>query len=529
MLALLSFCLSAGLTALARRIAPKLGFVDRPDDGHKGHAKPTPLLGGVAMYLSLATVVTFAWLSGTSPISSQPDGISSLVLLLCTAGAICGLGLYDDRRGLRARHKFLWQIVIISPYAVLATSIESIGLLGLHLHLGWAGLGFVVFWLVACTNVINLADGMDGLAGSISLVALATIGILSGWSAGEAVALFSYTVCGAIAGFLLHNWPPSKIFMGDAGSLTLGFLVGGLSCEAAVKQATTFTLAVPLVLISIPIFDTTVAIVRRKLMGRGIGTGDRHHFHHRLLHRGLRPRQALFALVTLCLIMALAVLASVRFDADWIAVGVCAATLGLLVAAKIFGHRELALFWQHIVAAGVLILDTSHVYRSRIAVVRQDDEEDGKQADACERRWEIVCNRLRSMGGRHAEFSCSSPDGEPRNLPERRFEFADSSPGSVRWEFRYSTFRDDQRRASVRVVGEGASNLNRQRFDDLFRLLAAFCQIDSIDSESVSLIADLRTSQEIAGANDAAEKTILSMKQQPAPTANQEFAGRRAA
>ena len=146
----------------------------------------------------------------------------------------------------------------------------------------------------------GLADGMDGLAGSISLIVTSAFGLLA-WQAGQAeVATFACVVVGALLGFLIFNWPPAKIFMGDAGSMTLGFLVGALAMRFSPQQAVAFTLVAPTVLFSVPIFDTAMAILRRKLTGRGIGQADRSHLHHRLQDRGLSRLQTLLLIGSIC-------------------------------------------------------------------------------------------------------------------------------------------------------------------------------------------------------------------------------------
>src|SRR5262249_3417259 len=151
----------------------------------------------------------------------------------------------------------------------------SVGLFGWEMSLGPLGGPVTVLWLVACANVVNLIDGLDGLAGSIGLVILTTIAVLFAIQGFREEAILTTVIAGGIIGFLCHNWPPARIFMGDAGSMTIGFLAGALSIQASSKTATTFTLAVPVVLMSVPLFDTAMAILRRKLTGRSIGEGDR--------------------------------------------------------------------------------------------------------------------------------------------------------------------------------------------------------------------------------------------------------------
>ena len=131
----------------------------------------------------------------------------------------------------------------------------------------------ILLWLVSCTNFVNLVDGLDGLASTVCLIVALTVAALAWWNQVVEVCLVAVILSGALVGFLLFNWPPARIFLGDSGSLPLGFLIGALSLEASVKKAAGLTLAVPVVLLSIPMFDTSMAILRRKLNG-GRDEGD---------------------------------------------------------------------------------------------------------------------------------------------------------------------------------------------------------------------------------------------------------------
>jgi UDP-GlcNAc:undecaprenyl-phosphate GlcNAc-1-phosphate transferase len=339
---------SYGLAWLAIRVAPALGLLDRPDGQRKQHQKPTPLMGGVAIYLALllSALCTY-WLH---PQRLPPDAPAraTIVMLLVSGGMFCLLGLVDDRWEIGARNKFLWQIAASVPFAVWGRSIDAVQFLQWHLPLGFCAIPFTVLWLVAFSNVINLIDGLDGLAGTIGLLVSLTIAVLAGICGHGVVAVLALLVAGSLAGFLGHNWPPARIFMGDSGSLTVGFLIGALSIESWLKQAAGFTLIVPLVLVSIPMFDTAMAIVRRKLTGRSVGHADRGHIHHRLQDRGLTPLQVLLTLAGLCLAMALVAIASVVVDSQWLAAGLCLSVLLLLIIGRVFGHHEVRLISQYL-------------------------------------------------------------------------------------------------------------------------------------------------------------------------------------
>ncbi|MDA1018424.1 MAG: MraY family glycosyltransferase, partial [Planctomycetota bacterium] len=340
--------LSALITCLAIRVAPRIGFVDCPDGGRKRHRQPIPVLGGLAVLVALLVGVFLLPATSPSPETELIQSRQFVIAFAVAATLLCGLGLIDDRYGMRARYKFAGQVVAILPFAVWGCSVESLNILGLGIHLGpTIGIVFAMLWLVSCTNAVNLIDGLDGLAGSIGVIAAITIGfnaVLTGqWQAAALAFVFAASICG----FLIFNWPPARIFFGDSGSMTIGFVVGALALGASVKKATGFALVVPLVLVSVPAFDTLMAILRRKLNGRSLGEPDRRHFHHRLKDRGLSDRAVLLLIASVCLGMAACAVVATYFKNDWIAVAGCVGILSLLMVARIFGHEEARLAVRH--------------------------------------------------------------------------------------------------------------------------------------------------------------------------------------
>lgn len=340
---LLSAILAYFLTWAARIVAPRIGLCDRPDGKRKRHVKSTPLMGGMAIYLALLAVTGGFWLFGEESLHRGQQSDRTWLALLASAGLTCLVGLWDDKFNMQARQKTFCQILACIPFVFWGPVVESVSLMGFELHLGAGGVVFTFLWLFSCSTVVNLADGMDGLAGTIGLIATIALAVLSAIMGQYAVMLVSMVVAGSLVGFLMHNWPPAKIFMGDSGSLTVGFLVGALSILSSTKQATGFTLIAPLVLISLPIFDTTMAILRRMLTGKGICAGDHAHIHHHLQERGLTRLQALLVLSAICVAMAVAAVLSARLQSDAIGALACLSILAALVAGRVFGHYEAGL------------------------------------------------------------------------------------------------------------------------------------------------------------------------------------------
>ncbi|MCA9207070.1 MAG: undecaprenyl/decaprenyl-phosphate alpha-N-acetylglucosaminyl 1-phosphate transferase [Planctomycetales bacterium] len=458
------------LTWAARRWAPVIGFVDRPDATRKLHGREVPLLGGAAVLGGILLTILAAYLFNRPQLGEPRQAISELVPILISAVAFCVLGLFDDRVGMRARTKFLGQILCSLPFALLGAQVESIELLGNHLSFeGW-GWVFTLFWLVACSNVVNLIDGMDGLASSIGMIAALSLSAATFLTGRLEVALLGLVLAGSLAGFLAHNWPPAKIFLGDAGSLTIGFLLGAIAIQGAMKQTTGFTLAVPLVIISVPVFDTLMAILRRKLSGRGIGEADRCHIHHRLQDRGLNRRQALIVIVSLSSAMAASAVAAVYFDHDWIAICSCVAICCGLIAGRVFGHYETRLFFGHLHEMTGLVLDTSRQLPTRLLAARVkyvDRQEHGNL-------WDDACERVAKMGATQLRFVCR--DAATDQVMTRKTWNAgrEESSSDVVWHFRLCSLRDDQSQVSMEVDGAG-SQMSNQRLDGLYRLLLYFC------------------------------------------------------
>lgn len=303
------------------RFAQHLGCFDPPGE-RKVHREPIPRLGGVAIACGLALALGAIEL--LSPGAIAP-GSAPLRGLLAGASVVFLLGLADDLRPLPARLK-------LGVQAIAAAMAIGLGLPGASAWPMWA-MPLAWVWLVGVTNAINLVDGLDGLAGTLSLVAAAALALLA-WSAGlTASGLLAVAVLGALAGFLRYNWHPARIFMGDSGSLLLGFSLAALSL-VWLSEAPQPALLTPLLLLGVPLLDTAMAMVRRARARRPIFAPDRAHLHHRLLASGGCQRRAV---VTLGAAAALGAGAALRLEGLPAGVPVIGAALVLL----------LALLWSH--------------------------------------------------------------------------------------------------------------------------------------------------------------------------------------
>ncbi len=269
-------------TPAMRSLALRFGMLAKPSR-RSVHSKPTPYLGGVAIYLAFA-LSTFLFLGVDRP---------EVMGLFIGGFLMVALGTLDDLRPLSPKVKLLGQVVcaaVVTGFGVQVAWVTNP--FGGMFHIGALAVPVTVLWIVAVTNVVNLIDGLDGLAAGISSIAALTL-LFVALRAGQAhVVLLTAALAGSSLGFLPYNFNPAKIFMGDAGSMFLGFALGAVAVEGTLKTVTLAALSVAILALGLPIFDTSFAIVRRVLKGRPFHQADREHIHHRLLRLGLNQRQA---------------------------------------------------------------------------------------------------------------------------------------------------------------------------------------------------------------------------------------------
>jgi UDP-GlcNAc:undecaprenyl-phosphate GlcNAc-1-phosphate transferase len=306
------------------------------------HAQATPVAGGIAL-LASATLVLAALLSVPGVAALFLPCATAMRGLLLGAVLICAVGVTDDFRGLRGRHKLLGQVLAAGIVIGHGVRIEAVHLFSWRLEMGWLAVPFTLFWLLGAINSLNLLDGMDGLLGSVGTIVSLAIAALAAWHGHWAAACVAATLAGVLLGFLRYNFPPASIFLGDAGSMLIGLVIGVLAIQSSLKGPATVALAAPTALLILPIFDTTAAILRRRLTGRSIYSTDRGHLHHCLLRSGLSRRRALAIVASLCLLTVLGVLGSIASQNEALALLSAAAVVAVLVLTRLFGHAEMML------------------------------------------------------------------------------------------------------------------------------------------------------------------------------------------
>ena len=272
-----------GVTRLARRMA----VLDRPG-GYKGHTVPMPLLGGVGVAVgAVAAILPLLRLANRSDLVRLAAlGLGAAIILLA--------GLLDDVRGLGPRYKFIWQVGAASSAGVCLVA------LGVHLDLflEWPPLPIsllTALWIVAITNAINFLDNMDGLCAGVGVIGAGALAALNAHQGEPLVALAAAALGGACLGFLPHNWPRARVFLGDAGAMFIGFLLAALSVMGVYTRgarAPVLAVLAPLCVLGLPVLDAVLVVILRMRDHRAPWIGDRRHISHRLVRRGLRPATA---------------------------------------------------------------------------------------------------------------------------------------------------------------------------------------------------------------------------------------------
>ncbi|MCH8820800.1 MAG: undecaprenyl/decaprenyl-phosphate alpha-N-acetylglucosaminyl 1-phosphate transferase [Acidobacteria bacterium] len=292
------------LTPISIKLAGKIGAMDIPTE-RKVHKTPVPRLGGLAVVLAVALALLLGAVVNryiAAIIHTEFVGI----VLGCLV--IVVLGIWDDIRNINPFIKLAGQLVAASVAVSMGVQFELasnplVGQMRDYFDLGLLAFPLSVLWIVGLTNAMNLIDGLDGLASGIALFTSVTLFLISVNSQAGYVTYVYITLAGATLGFLRYNRFPAKVFLGDTGSMFLGFSLGCLSTTGFQKSFTLSSLVIPVIIFGVPIFDSTLAVTRRYLRKKGFTTADREHLHHRLLDLGLNQRQTVLLLnfVTLLL------------------------------------------------------------------------------------------------------------------------------------------------------------------------------------------------------------------------------------
>ena len=345
LLGLLSFVLCVVFTPLCRMLALRLDLVDAPDAARKLHATPTPRVGGLAIVLAYASALGFMLLIPPSNQQLHIQHYALLRVLLPPAALIFLVGLLDDLVTLSAIQKLAGQVFACVTAAILghlyAPDNFTFGAAGSFITHPIVSISICTFWLVLCTNAINLIDGMDGLASGIGLlgtIATLMVGIHT-HNAGLVIA--TVPLAGALLAFLFYNFNPASIFLGDCGSLTIGFMLGAISLTwQHHRGGIVLGMFAPMTVLALPLLDVTLAMGRRFLRRVPIFSPDRGHIHHVIQDRGFGTKSAALVLYAACTVAAILSVIARLSPHEFHLAGLIASVLLLLIAIRYLDYVE---------------------------------------------------------------------------------------------------------------------------------------------------------------------------------------------
>jgi UDP-GlcNAc:undecaprenyl-phosphate GlcNAc-1-phosphate transferase len=304
--------------------------MDDDSDMRRVHNGSVPRLGGVGIYLAFyLPFLGFLFYQNRISNFLFSDIRQFLGLLICST-IVLGLGIYDDVKGANAGKKLIVQTIAAVILFSFGFEIRSVSNpFGGSIYLGWLSLPVTIFWLVGLSNAFNLIDGIDGLASGVAFFATSTLLAVALFLGNILPSLFTAALAGATLGFLRYNFNPARIFLGDSGSLFLGFTIGAISIHGSAKAHAAVAIFIPIVAMGLPIIDTLLAIARRVYRGLPIPMADREHIHHQLIKYGFSHRKAALVLYSFCVVLSL--LAVLLTISSGVLVGIILAFLGLFI------------------------------------------------------------------------------------------------------------------------------------------------------------------------------------------------------
>ena len=341
-------------------VARRLNIVDRPDRQRKLHKSAIPMVGGVAVLLTMILAVPLSVYGGNEcqvlfgqwmedlmarlpfevnsfELTMRESDYLGLIGLLVGSVILVGVGVLDDRFQLRGRQKLVGQAVAVTTLIIFGYHFSEVTVAGYKIEFGIFSVLFVYAWVLAAINSVNLLDGADGIAGTVGVVMSLALSLMAIYQEQWLTALISASMAGALVGFLRFNFPPAKIYLGDAGSMLIGFVLSALAISCTFKQNSAIAFFAPVALLAIPFLDSAAAVIRRRLMGRSIFEVDRGHLHHSLMKRGYSPRVSLLWVAMLCTTTAAGAVLSLVNQQPAYALASILIVVVVMIASKIFG------------------------------------------------------------------------------------------------------------------------------------------------------------------------------------------------
>lgn len=360
------------LTRYVRDVANRRGWVAAPSQERHLHSSPLPRLGGVAIFFSFSVCMALGgiWVQ-FHPNANTPHFLRTLVTILVPAALVFLLGVYDDLRGVGPYFKFTVQGIAAAMLYAGGLRVVNIPVIFGDRPLPWfVALLFTVGWVLAITNAFNLIDGLDGLAAGSALFSTMVVFVVALLHGPNLVELMAIVLAGAILGFLRFNFNPATIFLGDSGSLFIGFLLSALSLYGAQKAPTIVAVAIPIVSFGLPILETVLSVIRRLISGRPVFTADAEHIHHKLLQHGMTHRQVVILLYGVSAIFAMLSLFLLWPTGSSLGLVLSVLGIGIWIGVQHLGYLE----FGELARVAHRTLDQPQIFVNNLAIRRATEE-----------------------------------------------------------------------------------------------------------------------------------------------------------
>lgn len=336
---LAAFFISAVLTPIIRKNCQQKHILDFPTAPRKIHCVPIPRLGGIAIYLAFFLPLLAVFFSDSVAPELFTQHIDMLASVFATSTLVFAIGVYDDVRGATVLQKLFVQSAAAVMIYFLGFKIELISVpFAGSVSPGIFGFPLTILWIVGVTNALNFIDGIDGLACGVGFFSISTMFILSLYLHRPLTAFFAAALAGGLFGFSFYNFAPASIFMGDSGSLFIGFIIAVISLHSSQKSSTAVVLLIPMVALGVPIADTLLAIIRRLGNGHSPFVADKEHIHHRLLRMGLSSRQVTLMLYVVCSLLGIMALLMTAVNNKVLALMLILLSVMVIGGVKLLGY-----------------------------------------------------------------------------------------------------------------------------------------------------------------------------------------------
>ncbi len=465
---------------IAARFAQRLGAVDGPDGRRKSQERAVPLGGGLAVALATALGAGAALGFGVAaPLTA--GAATSWTMAIPSALVLLAVGLFDDAVGLTGIYKLIGQVLAASLLTAAGFQFENLSLLGWDLPLGDFGIPFSIFFCLGAINAFNLIDGADALAASIGAVVCLTLGVIAAAQDAAIAALASFACSGALVGFLRYNAPPARVYLGDTGSMFIGWLVAAVAIRSSIKEQAAIALTVPVAICAIPFLDAAAALVRRMTTGQSVFTSDRGHLHHALMLRGWSAGRTAAAAAGMTGVACAGAIASYFTRHEAFAVVAAGGVIVALAAARVFGHAELTLL-----ASQFQSLARGAWRQVRPAAASAGDRTDQAILLQGRRQWHVLWSALREAAAIHRLASLKLNV----NIPHLHESFyaswraSDAGPAEDAWRMNVPLMYGDRPIGRLAVEGRagGDSLVEMQHFLDF---------LDPMEGEMARLVEEV--------------------------------------